>query len=139
MKKAAHILPFLLFSIYLAIPAVSLVNLATGYSIWIYSYHAYALLTAAISLAAAVNSFCEGCCINKDRKFMYSVYAINAAYKLDLLYNSCWMEVYGVVYAGLFYMCFSLYVTKYKASKEESNSIFILYNIFYSYMFYFAS
>lgn len=57
MKKAAHILPFLLFSIYLAIPAVSLVNLAMGYSIWIYSYHAYALLTAAISLAAAVNSF----------------------------------------------------------------------------------
>lgn len=57
MKKAAHILPFLLFSIYLAIPAVSLVNLATGYSIWIYSYHAYALLTAAISLAVAVNSF----------------------------------------------------------------------------------
>ena len=57
MKKAAHILPFLLFSIYLAIPAVSLVNLTTGYSIWIYSYHAYALLTAAISLAVAVNSF----------------------------------------------------------------------------------
>ena len=57
MKKAAHILPFLLFSIYMAIPAVSLVNLTTGYSIWIYSYHAYALLTAAISLAVAVNSF----------------------------------------------------------------------------------
>lgn len=57
MKKAAHILPFLLFSIYLAIPAVSLVNLTTGYSICIYSYHVYALLTAAISLAVAVNSF----------------------------------------------------------------------------------
>lgn len=140
MKKAAHILPFLLFSIYLAIPAVSLVNLATGYSIWIYSYHAYALLTAAISLAVAVNSFfvkdaaltkTEALCI----LFMplmplinWICYIIPAGWKFTAL---C-MPV-------LFYMCFSLYVTKYKASKEESNSIFILYNIFYSYMFYFAS
>ncbi|MCI9078171.1 MAG: hypothetical protein HFH68_04495 [Lachnospiraceae bacterium] len=56
LKKTAHIMPFLLFLVYLAIPVVSLINLLAGYSVWIYSYHAYALITAAISLVAVVNS-----------------------------------------------------------------------------------
>lgn len=56
MKKAVHILPFLMFSMYLAIPVVSLINLLPGYSVWIYSYNAYAFITATISLISVVNS-----------------------------------------------------------------------------------
>ncbi len=57
LKRAAHILIFLLFLVYMVMPAVSLINLLTDYSVWIYSYHAYAFITAAISLALVVNSF----------------------------------------------------------------------------------
>lgn len=57
LKKAAHILPFLLFLVYIVMPAVSLINLLAGYSVWIYSYHAYAFITAAISLVLVINSF----------------------------------------------------------------------------------
>ena len=56
MEKAVPVLPFLMLFMYVLLPAVSLINLLAGYSVLIYSYHAYALITAAVSLIAAVTA-----------------------------------------------------------------------------------